>query len=81
VIAHGESMGVLQRQAHKLGDLVRIADADAVLMTYYRNNVLHLFALPSLIACAFIGNAIVPTADIQRLAWRVVSRTSPPSYF
>ena len=71
VIAHGESMGVLQRQAHKLGDLVRIADGDAVLMTYYRNNVLHLFALPSLIACAFIGNATVPTADIQRLAWRV----------
>ena len=71
VIAYGESMGVLQRQTHKLGDLVRIVDADAVLMTYYRNNVLHLFALPSLIACAFIGNAVVPTADIHRLAWRV----------
>ena len=71
VIAYGESMNVLQRQAHKLGDLVRISDADAVLMTYYRNNVLHLFALPSLIACAFISNAVVPTVDIQRLAWRV----------
>ena len=40
-------------------------------LTYYRNNVLHLFALPSLIACAFIGNAVVGTEDIQRLAWRV----------
>ena len=71
VIAYGESMKVLQRQPHKLGDLVRIEDKLAVLMTYYRNNVLHLFTLPSLIACAFIGNSVVRTADIQRLSWRV----------
>jgi glycerol-3-phosphate O-acyltransferase len=40
-------------------------------MTYYRNNVLHLFALPSLIACCFISNTTMRTADIQRLAWRI----------
>ncbi len=71
VIAYGESMKVLTRQSHKLGDLARIPDAGAVLMTYYRNNVLHLFALPSLIACAFISNTVVRTEDIQRLAWRI----------
>ncbi len=71
VIAYGESMKVLQRQPHKLGDLMRISDEMAVLMTYYRNNVLHLFTLPSLIACAFIANSVVRTEDIQRLAWRV----------
>ena len=71
VIAYGESMKVLQRQTHKLGDLVRISDEMAVLMTYYRNNVLHLFTLPSLVACAFISNSVVRTEDIQRLAWRV----------
>ena len=71
VIAYGESMKVLQRQSHKLGDVVRIGDELAVLMTYYRNNVLHLFTLPSLIACAFISNSVVRTEDIQRLAWRV----------
>ena len=71
IIAYGESMQVLQRQSHKLGDLVRISDEMAVLMTYYRNNVLHLFTLPSLIACAFIANTVVRTEDIQRLAWRV----------
>ncbi|MFO0510325.1 MAG: glycerol-3-phosphate 1-O-acyltransferase PlsB [Gammaproteobacteria bacterium] len=70
-IAHGETLGVLQRQPHKLGELVRSSDEVAVLMTYYRNNVQHLFALPSLIACAFIANPVVPTADLQRLAWRV----------
>jgi glycerol-3-phosphate O-acyltransferase len=43
----------------------------AVLAAYYRNNVLHLFAIPSLIACAFIGNAALPREDIHRLAWRI----------
>ena len=38
---------------------------------YYRNNILHLFAMPSLLACAFVGNARLRTADIQRLVWRV----------
>jgi glycerol-3-phosphate O-acyltransferase len=71
VIGYGESMKVLQRQPHRLGDLARMSEEGAVLMTYYRNNVLHLFALPSLIACAFISNAVVPTEDIQRLAWRI----------
>ncbi|MFO1455124.1 MAG: glycerol-3-phosphate 1-O-acyltransferase PlsB [Steroidobacteraceae bacterium] len=71
VVAYGESMKVLQRQPHKLGDVVRMGDESAVLMTYYRNNVLHLFALPSLIACAFIANAEVRTEDIQRLVWRI----------
>jgi glycerol-3-phosphate O-acyltransferase len=71
MIAYGESLGILRREAHKLGDIVRMTDASAVLSTYYRNNVLHLLALPSLIACAFVSNAAMRTEDIQRLAWRI----------
>ncbi len=44
-----------------------MSDESAVLATYYRNNVLHLFAMPSLVACAFVSNATVRTEDIQRL--------------
>jgi glycerol-3-phosphate O-acyltransferase len=43
----------------------------AVLATYYRNNVLHLFAMPSLLACCFVSNARMRMIDIQRLVWRV----------
>ncbi len=32
------------------GDIIRLDRQDAVLMTYYRNNIQHLFVLPSLIA-------------------------------
>ncbi len=71
MIAYGESLGILRREAHKLGDVVRMTDASAVLSTYYRNNVLHLLAIPSLIACAFVSNSAMHTEDIQRLAWRI----------
>jgi len=64
-------MGILERQKHPLGDIMRMNAENAVLATYYRNNILHLFALPSLLACAFVGNARMRSTDIQRLVWRV----------
>jgi glycerol-3-phosphate O-acyltransferase len=71
ILAYGESMKVISRETHPLGDLVHMQEGSAVLATYFRNNVLHLFAMPSLIACAFDSNASMRTDDIQRLAWRV----------
>jgi glycerol-3-phosphate O-acyltransferase len=68
---YAESMGMLERQAHPLGDIMRMTAERAVLATYYRNNILHLFAMPSLIACCFVSNARMRTEDIKRLAWRV----------
>jgi glycerol-3-phosphate O-acyltransferase len=46
-------------------------EQNAILAAYYRNNVLHAFALPSLIACAFTSQPTMRTEDVQRLAWRV----------
>ena len=36
-----------------------MTEADAVLASYFRNNVLHLLLMPSLLACAFLNNAVV----------------------
>ncbi len=71
MIEYGFSMKLLSRQSHKLGDIIRMSDESAILSTYYRNNILHLFAMPSLAACIFSSNARVRTEDIQRLAWRI----------
>jgi glycerol-3-phosphate O-acyltransferase len=71
IIAYGESMKIVTREPHPLGDIVRMSDESAILATYYRNNVLHLFAMPSLIACGFVSNATIRTDDIQRLVWRI----------
>jgi glycerol-3-phosphate O-acyltransferase len=71
IITYGETMQLIVREKHTLGDLVCMRDESAVLSTYFRNNVLHLFVMPSLIACAFDSNASMRTDDIQRLAWRI----------
>jgi glycerol-3-phosphate O-acyltransferase len=71
MIHYAESMGLLERQKHPLGDIMRMNAENAVLATYYRNNILHLYALPSLLACCFVSNAAMRTTDIHRLVWRV----------
>ena len=52
---------VLQRQQAPARRRRADDGENAVLMTYFRNNVLHLLALPSLVACAFLNNAHVRT--------------------
>jgi glycerol-3-phosphate O-acyltransferase len=71
IVEYGESLKIISRAPHKLGDIVKMSDECAQLIAYYRNNVLHLFAMPSLVACAFIANSMLRTEDIQRLAWRI----------
>ena len=71
IIACGEAMKMLQRQVHPSGDVLRMSDESAVLAAYFRNNVLHLFAMPSLLACVFLSNAEVTHEDMQRLGGRI----------
>ena len=71
IIDYCVGMNLVVREQQRIGTLVRMPPEAAVLATYYRNNVLHLVALPSLIACGFLGNAALATEDIQRLAWRI----------
>jgi glycerol-3-phosphate O-acyltransferase len=71
IVRHGERMGVIHRLKHPLGDVMQMTEENSVLMTYFRNNVLHMMALPSLIACCFLNNRTMHTQDIQRLMWRI----------
>jgi glycerol-3-phosphate O-acyltransferase len=55
MIAQGEAMKWIRRIKHPLGDVL-IADGDeGVLISYYRNNVLHLFSTVSWVACCFLN--------------------------
>lgn len=57
IIAHGLEINVLRRISHPLGDVLDVVDEDtAVLLSYYRNNVLHLFTAAAWIACCFQNN-------------------------
>lgn len=68
IIQAGEKLEVVQRGE---GGVVQLAPKHAAAMPWYRNNVLHLVAMPSLLACCFQSNERIATADLQRLAWRI----------
>ena len=69
VIAHAERLGIVEQIPHPFGNLVRVVDAQVQRLPYFRNNVLHLFAVPALIAC-LVGNN--RSLDVQRLTDAVV---------
>ncbi len=71
IVAYGHSMGLIETVPHALGPIVRMNETSAVLSAYYRNNIVHCYAFPSLIACAFLNNTAMRTEDVQRLAWRI----------
>ena len=72
-IHHVEKLGLIHRRKHEMGDFIYLDSAHAVLLTYYRNNILHLLAIPSLIACCF-NNA--PTLGREKLL-RYIKTTYP----
>ena len=44
-----------------------MTERTAVLMTYFRNNILHLLAVPASVACCFIQGRELAHAELQRL--------------
>jgi len=67
IIQHGEKLDVISRTAHPMGDVIHMAERTAVLMTYFRNNILHLLAVPASVACCFIQGQQLEHEELQRL--------------
>lgn len=65
-IEHALHLKILQAEQQPLGIIYRLEEAQAILMTYYRNNILHLWVLPSLICnvIAVVGLAKTRAAII-----------------
>jgi glycerol-3-phosphate O-acyltransferase len=68
VIAYGFEMKILLRQEHTLGDIISIQPDRAVGLTYFRNNIAHLMALPSLIACCFLEHRNFLISHLHKFA-------------
>lgn len=68
IIAYVRDMQLVSEQQDALGRIYYLDEHNAVLMTYYRNNVLHVFALPALIASFFHSNARMTRAQILELS-------------
>ncbi|MEZ9338293.1 glycerol-3-phosphate 1-O-acyltransferase PlsB [Vibrio splendidus] len=50
LVKHAESLNKFLIESDSIGDIISLDRHQSILMTYYRNNIIHLFALPSLIA-------------------------------
>jgi len=68
IVAYGEQMGWIKRVRHPLGDVLTAEREQAVLLSYFRNNVLHLFAGASWVACCFVNNRKIARASVLRMA-------------
>ena len=66
LIAYVKSLDLLAEQKDALGNILYLDEQNAVLMTYYRNNVMHIFALPALLASFFQSSSRISREQIQR---------------
>ncbi len=67
ILAHVESLGMLDRDRHDFGDILGHDAFAAARMTWYRNNSLPVFAVPALIACLLVNRRRrVRGADLAR---------------
>ena len=67
IIAYGLKLKLIKRVQHVLGDIIAIEDNQAVLLTYFRNNILHAFVLPSLVASLVEHNGKINKTDLSNV--------------
>lgn len=67
IVAYGEEVGVLTRTRHPLGDVLAFEGEQAVLQSYFRNNVLHLFVCAAWVAGCFQNSRRMSRAAVVRL--------------
>jgi glycerol-3-phosphate O-acyltransferase len=67
IIEHGEKLDVISRSPHPMGEVIHMEEHTAVLMTYFRNNIMHLLAIPASVACCFIQGTELEHRELQRL--------------
>lgn len=56
IIDYGIKLKLIERTPHILGDMIQVANNQAALLSYFRNNILHVFILPSFLAALMAGN-------------------------
>ena len=67
IVSYGVQLKAIQRVKHPLGDLVCVAENQAVFLTYFRNNILHLYIIPSLVACLVQQNGQIQREQLVQV--------------
>lgn len=56
LVAQAKTLGTIFEVKNPMGDIITTDEQTAVLLTYYRNNILHVFIGYSLVASCFVNN-------------------------
>ncbi len=54
LVQHALDLHKIQLQQDEFGELIQLSNDEAVTMSYYRNNVCHLFVIPALVCTALL---------------------------
>jgi glycerol-3-phosphate O-acyltransferase len=80
ILEMAERVGRLSRFTHPGGDVIHAVEPQASFITYYRNNVAHLFAVPSAIAFFLQHNDSI-REDLIRQGMRVIYPVIKKEFF
>ncbi len=64
LLQHAISLNKFVVKKEGLNEMISLDEEQAILMTYYRNNVIHLLAIPSLLALIFVSHTTLLREDI-----------------
>ncbi len=71
IVEQAERTGLLWRIAHPLGDVLQVHGSQVALLAYFRNNVLHAWALPALLATLLSQHPGIERERLLAIAARV----------
>ncbi len=66
MLEHAMSMNKFETEKDSIGDIVILPREQAVLMTYYRNNIHHMLVMPSLVAAIVQQHTQLEEAELLR---------------
>ena len=65
IINYGIKLKLIERIPHILGDIIQVADKQAALLSYFRNNILHVFILLSFLAALVARNGRIERSRLD----------------
>ena len=68
IIDYGVKLKLIERIPHILGDIIQVAGKQAALLSYFRNNILHVFILLSFLAALVARNGRIERSRLDSIA-------------
>lgn len=68
MLSYAEKLKLITKTPHILGNVIQVADKQAPMLSYFRNNILHVFIVPSLLAALIQRNGRISVRDLQEVS-------------